>query len=918
MPMQHGALAALLACVLTMLSECYILNTKNFHVSHKEVFMKYVYLFHEGNAQMRSLLGGKGANLAEMTNIGLPVPFGLTITTDACRDYYKNGEKLPDGLVEEVMRNLHEVEIKAGRRFGDPEDPLLVSVRSGAVFSMPGMMDTILNLGLNSVTFPALAKQTNNLWFACDTYRRFIQMFSDVVMEISKEKFEEILQERKMAQGVKLDQELSVESMQIVIEKSKELYKKELGKDFPEDVNEQLLLAIEAVFRSWNNHRAIVYRNLNKIDHNLGTAVNIQSMVFGNMGNNSGSGVAFSRNPSTGENKLYGEYLFNAQGEDVVAGVRTPQPIAKLADEMPDVDRQFRDIAEKLEKHYHDMQDIELTIERGRLYILQTRNGKRTAQAALKIACDMVEEGLIDKKEALLRIDPENLAHVLHRQIDSSAKLSVLATGLAASPGAAFGSVVFDANEAEQLGREGNKVILVRVETTPDDIHGIVYAQGILTSRGGMTSHAAVVTRGMGKPCVCGCEAVKVDYALQQFSVGDVVVRKGDSISIDGTTGRVILGAVPLQDPELSDEYKTILAWADEVRKLQVRANADTPEDAEKSRKFGADGIGLTRTEHMFMAQERLPYVQKMILSANSEERIAALRPLQTMQEEDFYGILKAMEGLPVCIRLLDPPLHEFLPSLEKLLKETTELRVRGNDPQLLAEKEQLLALVSRLHEVNPMLGHRGCRLGITYPEVYEMQMYAIFNAAARLTREGCKVLPEVEIPLTISKAEMEMLKQRCDRIAKECMETQKVSFTYLCGSMIELPRAALLAGEIAESAEFFSFGTNDLTQTCFGFSRDDAEGKFLPVYLQEHILKENPFAVLDRRGVGRLMQIAVEEGRKTRPGLMIGICGEHGGDPSSVEFCHQIGLNLVSCSPYRIPIARLAAAQAELKYPRS
>ena len=879
--------------------------------------MRYVYLFHEGNAQMKSLLGGKGANLAEMTNLGLPVPYGLTISTDACRDYYAHGGTLPEGLVDEVTAALAEVEKKVGKRFGDEHDPLLLSVRSGAVFSMPGMMDTILNLGLNSVTFPALAALTNNRWFACDTYRRFIQMFSDVVMEVSKEKFEHILQEQKAAQGVKLDQELSVESMEAVIARYKELYRKEVGSDFPEDVHTQLLLAIEAVFRSWNNHRAIVYRTINKIDHNLGTAVNIQSMVFGNMGDNSGSGVAFTRNPSTGEKKLYGEYLVNAQGEDVVAGVRTPKPIANLAEDMPDIYEQFRNIAKTLETHYRDMQDIELTIERGKLFILQTRNGKRTAQAALKIACDMVEEGLIDKKEAILRIDPEHLANVLHRQIDSSASPHVLATGLAASPGAAFGSVVFDANEAEHLGRMGAKVILVRVETTPDDIHGIVLAQGILTSRGGMTSHAAVVTRGMGKPCVCGCEAVKVDYDRQEFTVGDTIVKKGDLISIDGTTGRVILGAVPLKDPELSAEYQTILGWADEVRDLQVRANADTPEDAEKSRRFGAEGIGLTRTEHMFMAQERLPYVQKMILAETTEERSAALLPLQIMQENDFYGILKAMNGLPVCIRLLDPPLHEFLPSLEKLLVETTELRVRDDNPELLAEKERLLAQVERLHEVNPMMGHRGCRLGITYPEVYEMQMYAIFNAASRLTRDGYTVLPEIEIPLTISLAEMAMLKERCDRIAKECMALHKVEFPYLCGSMIELPRAALLAGEIAESAEFFSFGTNDLTQTCFGFSRDDAEGKFLPVYINQHILKDNPFAVLDRKGVGRLMEIAIAEGRKTRHGLMIGICGEHGGDHSSVEFCHIAGLDLVSCSPYRIPIARLAAAQAALRHPR-
>ena len=600
--------------------------------------MRYVYLFHEGNARMKELLGGKGANLAEMTNIGLPVPCGMTITTDACREYYNNGKKLPEGLVEEVTRNLKAIEAEAGKRFGDEDDPLLLSVRSGAVFSMPGMMDTILNLGLNAATFKALARHTGNMWFACDTYRRFIQMFSDVVMEIPKDKFEHILQEQKAAQGVTQDQELSVESLLAVIDKSKALYRQEIEEDFPEDVTRQLFLSIEAVFRSWNNHRAIVYRNLNKIDHNLGTAVNIQTMVFGNMGEDSGSGVAFSRNPSTGERKLYGEYLINAQGEDVVAGVRTPRPIAELGEDMPEIFEQFRSIAEKLERHYRDMQDIELTIERGKLYILQTRNGKRTAQAALKIAHDMVGEGLIDKKEALLRIDPEHLAHVLHRQIDSSADLTVLAAGLAASPGAAFGSVVFDANEAEHLGRIGSKVILVRVETTPDDIHGIVQAQGILTSRGGMTSHAAVVTRGMGKPCVCGCEAIKVDYEQQLFTVGSTVVRKGELISIDGTTGQVILGAVPLKDPELSKEYQTILEWADEVRTLQVRANADTPEDAEKSRKFGAQGIGLTRTEHMFMAQERLPYVQRMILATTTEERMGALLPLRIMQENDFYS----------------------------------------------------------------------------------------------------------------------------------------------------------------------------------------------------------------------------------------------------------------------------------------
>ena len=872
---------------------------------------KYVYLFNEGKADMRSLLGGKGANLAEMTNIGLPVPPGMTVTTETCREYYRLDRRLPAGLEDEVRRNLTAIEAATGKKFGDPANPLLVSVRSGAVFSMPGMMDTILNLGLNEETAQGLAKNTNNLRFAYDAYRRFIQMFSDVVLEIPKHSFEHLLSDQKEAQGVVYDQELSAESLRIVIDKYKALVQREIGRPFPENPMEQLFMAVEAVFHSWNNDRAIIYRNLNKIDHELGTAVNIQAMVFGNMGNDCGTGVAFTRNPSTGERVLYGEYLTNAQGEDVVAGIRTPQPIAKLQAEMPEVFTQFAQTAETLEKHYRNMQDIEFTIEKGKLYMLQTRNGKRTAQAAVKVAHDMFTEGLISKKEAILMVEPGQLDQLLHRQIDSSATLNVLAKGLPASPGAASGSVVFDADDAERLGKAGHKVILVRMETTPDDIHGIIAAQGILTSRGGMTSHAAVVARGMGKPCVCGCEALKVDYNNKQVSVGDVVIKEGDHLSIDGATGRVILGDVPMKDPELSPEYVAILGWADELKRLDVRANADTPEDALKARQFGATGIGLTRTEHMFMAQDRLPYVQQMILAESVEERLQSLAHLLPMQESDFYGILKAMEGYPVCIRLLDPPLHEFLPSLEELLVETTELKVRGDNAALLAEKETLLKQVRKLHEFNPMLGHRGCRLGITYPEVYEMQMRAIFNAAARLTAEGFKVLPEVEIPLTISKDEMSFFKERIDRIAQEVMTAFGVSFHYTSGTMIELPRAALLADELAESAEFFSFGTNDLTQTCLGFSRDDAEGKFLPHYLESKILKENPFVVLDRKGVGKLMQIAVEGGRKTRPDIVTGICGEHGGEPSSVEFCHQIGLDFVSCSPYRVPIARLAAAQA-------
>ncbi|SDF83370.1 Pyruvate, phosphate dikinase [Sporomusa acidovorans DSM 3132] len=862
---------------------------------------------------MKALLGGKGANLAEMTNIGLPVPPGMTITTEACTEYYRLGRKLPAGLMDEVKRNLAIVEQQADKKFGDLQNPLLVSVRSGAMFSMPGMMDTILNLGLNETTVQSVAKNTDNLRFAYDAYRRFIQMFGDVVLEIPKYEFEDILNRQKDIQKVKYDQELNPDSLRKIIDHYKELVQTKTGTAFPEDPMEQLAMAIEAVFRSWNNDRAIVYRNLNKIDHDLGTAVNIQSMVFGNMGNDSGTGVAFTRNPSTGENKLYGEFLTNAQGEDVVAGIRTPRPIAQLGDEMPELYTEFSKIARLLESHYKNMQDIEFTIERGRLYILQTRNGKRTAQASVRVAFEMSEEGLISKQQALLLVEPGQLDQLLHRQIDSSATLNVVAKGLPASPGAASGTVVFDADEAERMGKAGKKVLLVRTETTPDDIHGIVAAQGVLTSRGGMTSHAAVVARGMGKPCVCGCEAIRIDYIKQEFTIGDTVVKKGDLVSVDGSTGRVILGEVPMKDPEISKEYSTLLSWADEYKRLGIRANADTPEDAKKARDFGATGIGLVRTEHMFMQQDRLPYVQQMILAETLEERQQALSHLLPMQEGDFYGILKAMEGLPVTIRLLDPPLHEFLPSLEELLVETTELKVTGKNPALLEEKLQMLKKVRALHEFNPMLGHRGCRLGITFPEIYEMQMQAIFNATARLTKEDYKVLPEVEIPLTIDSNEMKFFREKIENIAANTMKTAQVNFHYSVGTMIEMPRAALLAEDLAELCDFFSFGTNDLTQTTLGFSRDDAEGKFLPHYLERKILKENPFIAIDQKGVGKLMRLAVEGGRKVRPDLEIGICGEHGGEPSSVKFCHDIGLSYVSCSPYRVPLARLAAAQAAI-----
>lgn len=874
---------------------------------------KWVYLFQEGKADMRDLLGGKGANLAEMTNIGLPVPPGLTITTEACNEYYANGQQFPAGLVDQIKEALAQVEKQIGKKFGDENNPLLVSVRSGAKFSMPGMMDTILNLGLNDRTVEGLARATSNERFALDCYRRFIQMFSDVVLEVPHYQFETVLERHKERLGVHYDHELDAATLREVVKEYKAITRREAGVDFPQDPMEQLLLAVKAVFRSWNNQRAIVYRKINGIPDHLGTAVNVQTMVFGNMGNDCGTGVAFTRNPSTGEPVLYGEYLINAQGEDVVAGIRTPQPISTLQAEMPEVYQQFVAVCKILENHYKDMQDIEFTIERGKLYILQTRTGKRTAAAALKIAVDMVNEGLIDRKTAIQRIEPASLNQLLHRRIDPNAKLDVVAKGLPASPGAASGQVVFDADEAEKLGLNGEKVILVRMETTPDDIHGIIQAQGILTSRGGMTSHAAVVARGMGKPCVCGCEAIKIDYENEQFQVGERVFRKGDIISIDGATGQVIAGQVPMIDPEISAEFELLLSWADEIRTMKVRANADTPEDAAKARQFGAEGIGLCRTEHMFMAQDRLPIVQEMILAENKEEREAALAKLLPMQREDFYGILKAMAGYPVYIRLLDPPLHEFLPNQEELVVEITTLKLTGGDPAVIKAKEQLLKKVRALHEFNPMLGHRGCRLAITWPEIYAMQVRAIYQATAQLIKEGVDARPEVMIPLVIEAEELRKLRELSVQVAKEVMAEYGVEVPISVGTMIELPRACVTADEIAPHADYFSFGTNDLTQTTLGFSRDDAEGKFMQDYLDQKIFAENPFIVLDTRGVGKLMKMATQLGRQANPALKVGICGEHGGEPKSIFFCQEAGLDYVSCSPYRVPIARLAAAQAAL-----
>lgn len=881
---------------------------------------KFVYLFNEGNKDMRALLGGKGANLAEMTKIGLPVPQGFTITTEACNEFFTAGHKLPDGLLDEAWVALHKLEEHTGKTFGDTENPLLVSVRSGAAISMPGMMDTVLNLGLNDVTVKGFAKLTGDERFALDCYRRFIQMYANVVMGVDSYKFDNIIEKIKSDQGVKDDYELNADSLKELIELYKGVVAKEKGVDFPQDPKEQLVMAITAVFDSWGNNRAIVYRRINKIPDDIGTAVNVQSMVFGNMGPTSGTGVAFTRNPATGVKELYGEYLINAQGEDVVSGVRTPQHISRLAEDLPDAFKQFTDTCELLEKHYTDMQDIEFTIENGKLYMLQCRNAKRTLAAAVKCAVDMYKEGLIDRNTAVMRVDANQLDQLLHPSIDPKAEINVIATGLPASPGAASGHIVFNADEAEKRGNNGDKVILVRNETTPDDIHGIVTAQGVLTSRGGMTSHAAVVARGMGRCCVCGCDALKLDLDAETMQVGDLLLKKDDVITIDGSNGNVILGEVPVIPPELSDDFQQILAWSEELAQeggMEVHANADNPRDAKKAREFGATGIGLCRTEHMFMEVERLPIVQQMILAEDEEARKEPLAKLLEFQQADFYGILEAMEGLPTTIRLLDPPLHEFLPNMEKLMLEINDLKHTGGDPAVIAEKEALLKKVRSLHEMNPMLGHRGCRLGVTYPDIYRMQARAILQATAQLVKEGKDIHVEIEIPLVIDAKEVEILRAEIDSVAQAVMAEQGIEIPYKVGAMLELPRACLTIDEIAEHCDFFTFGTNDLTQTTLGFSRDDAEGKFMPIYLEHKILKDNPFAVLDRKAVGKLVEYAVKNGSAVNDKLTWGICGEHGGEPSSVEFCHEAGLTFVSCSPYRVPIARVAAAQAQIKNPR-
>lgn len=875
---------------------------------------KYVYFFDEGKGDMKSILGGKGAGLAEMTRIGLPVPQGFTITTEVCVEYYKNDKKYPQGLEEQTEENLKKLEQVSKKVFGDSKNPLLVSVRSGAPISMPGMMDTVLNLGLNDITIQGIIEKTKNERFAYDSYRRFMQMFGNVVLGIEHDNFEHLLEELKKEFKVKLDTEIDCEGLKILVERYKKLINKETGEDFPQEPKAQLKMAIDAVFNSWNTKRAVTYRRINKIPDDLGTAVNVQEMVFGNMGEDSGTGVGFTRNPSTGEKEDYGEYLLNAQGEDVVAGIRTPLPLSNLEKDLPKVYEELIKIVTLLEKHYRDVQDYEFTIEKGKLYLLQTRTGKRTAQAALKIAVEMVEEEIINKEEAILRVEPNQLNQLLHRRIDPKAKVEVVAKGLPASPGAAYGKVVFTADEAEESGKKGEKVILVRTETTPDDIHGMVEAQGVLTSRGGMTSHAAVVARGMGKACVAGCSILNINLKKEIIFVNDLVIKKDEFITIDGGTGEVFLGKVPTIEPKMSKEFETLLSWANNVKRLGVYANADTPEDAKKARELGAEGIGLTRTEHMFMEQDRLPIVQKMIMADTKKSRAEALEKLLPVQKGDFLGILKAMEGLPVIIRLLDPPLHEFLPNLEDTLIEVNTLKLKNADPGELARKEKLLEIIKSLHEMNPMLGLRGCRLGLLYPEIYEMQVEAIIEAAIELTEKEIKVKPEIMIPLVSHVNEFRPICKKARKIADEKIKSSGVKLEYKVGTMIELPRAALTADKIAEDAEFFSFGTNDLTQTTFGISRDDAEGKFLLKYVDDKILEENPFEILDREGVGKLVKLGTDLGRGTKPNLEVGICGEHGGEPQSVEFCHSVGLNYVSCSPFRVPIARLAAAQAVLK----
>ncbi|MBI3323771.1 MAG: pyruvate, phosphate dikinase [Candidatus Omnitrophica bacterium] len=871
--------------------------------------VKYIYSFAngkaEGRADMKKLLGGKGANLAEMTNLGIPVPSGFTITTDACLKFYELGQRWPDGLDQELEQKIAWFEGVTQKGFGNPKSPLLVSVRSGAAVSMPGMMDTILNLGLNDRTAQGLIAKTSNPRFVYDAYRRFVQMYGDVVLHVEHKAFEQALTAKKAAHKVKLDNELPAEALKELVEEFKGIIRAH-GQAFPDEPRQQLRGAINAVFASWNNDRAITYRKLHNIPDSLGTAVTIQAMVFGNMGSGSMTGVCFTRNPSTGEKQFYGEYLVNAQGEDVVAGIRTPLPIAKLKEASPKLYDQLAGLGYQLERYFREMQDLEFTVEEGKLFMLQCRSGKRTALAAVTIAVDFVEETLIARDEALLRVDPAQIDQLLHPTVDPKAKLKVIAKGLPASPGAAVGRVVFQAHRAVELAEEeAEKVILVRQETSPEDIGGMAAAQGILTARGGMTSHAAVVGRGMGKCCVVGCSEIVVREDEGRFEVGDVVVKEGDFISLNGTTGEVILGEVPLVEPQLSGSFKQLLEWADQTRRLGVRANGDTPQDAKVAREFGAEGIGLCRTEHMFFGDERLPAVREMIVAQEVTARKAALAKLLPFQKQDFIDIFQAMEGLPVTIRLLDPPLHEFLPhSDEEIARVAEQLRL---SPQALRDT------VERLREFNPMLGHRGCRLGITYPEINEMQAQAIFEAACELAKAGVRVVPEVMIPLVGHRQEFHVTKQVIDRVAEETMRRYGVTVSYRVGTMIEVPRAALVADAIAQEAEFFSFGTNDLTQMTFGFSRDDI-GKFLPEYLKTGILQSDPFVKLDQEGVGALIRIAVQKGRSSRKALKVGICGEHGGEPTSIDFCHRAGLDYVSCSPYRVPVARLAAAQAAIR----
>ena len=869
---------------------------------------KFVYMFSEGNASMRNLLGGKGANLAEMTNIGLPIPQGFTVTTEACTFYNSNGKKLSQAITDQIFNALSQLENITGKKFGDLENPLLVSVRSGARASMPGMMDTVLNLGLNDKTVEALAKKTNNKRFAYDAYRRFIMMFSDVVIGVSKSKFERVLDEYKQNKGYKSDLDLSEDDLVFIANKFKEIYKNDQNKDFPSDVKEQLLEAVCAVFRSWDNPRAFVYRRMNDIPYDWGTAVNVQAMVFGNMGETSGTGVAFSRNPANGENEIYGEYMMNAQGEDVVAGVRTPKTIKDLANEMPEIYDQFAKSAKMLENHYKDMQDMEFTIEEGKLFFLQTRNGKRTANAALKIAVDMVNENLISKEEALLKVEPNQLDQLLHPMFDPEILKSAKPIGkaLPASPGAAAGKVCFNAEDAKKFAEKGERVVLVRLETSPEDIEGMVVAQGILTVRGGMTSHAAVVARGMGRCCVSGCEEIKINEEEKYFMLGGKTIKEGDYISLDGSTGNIYFEDLKTVDPKISGNFAEFMKWADNVRRLGVRTNADTPKDAKKAIEFGAEGIGLTRTEHMFFEEGRIFYMRMMILSDNADERKKALAKLLPFQKNDFIGIYEAMGELPVTIRLLDPPLHEFLPKSEEEFKKLAQ--------EMGKSFEELKLKAENLHELNPMMGHRGCRLAVSYPEIAEMQTRAILEAAIEVKKnKNYNVVPEIMVPLIIDIKEFKFVKNIIDETAKKIFEETGMNLEYHVGTMIEMPRAALTADKIAEEAEFFSFGTNDLTQLTFGLSRDDA-GKILNDYLERNIFECDPTARLDQVGVGQLVKIAVEKGKSTRPNLKLGICGEHGGDPSSIEFCDKVGLNYVSCSPFRVPIARLAAAQATIK----